>query len=99
MILDPMSPFHALKVTRILSDINIQVHMEPFRTLRIILSHPKDGIPDDNKSSIVYKINCRDCYASYVGETGRALKTSMSEHPRGSGEDGLLRFCSSTACM
>ena len=69
-------------VTRILSDINVQVHMKPFRTLRRILSHPKDGIPDDDKSSIVYKINCHDCDTSYVGETRRALKTRVSEHRR-----------------
>ena len=65
-------------VTRILLDINVQVHMKPYRTLRRILSHPKDRIPDDDKSSIMYKINCRDCDASYVGETGRALKTHVS---------------------
>ena len=69
-------------VTRILLDINVQVHMKPFRTLRRILSHPKDRIPDDDKSSVVYKINCRDCDASYVGETGRALKTHVLEHRR-----------------
>ena len=54
-------------VTRILSNIDVQVHMKPFRTLRKILSYPKDHIPDDDKSSIVYKINCCDCDASYVG--------------------------------
>ena len=69
-------------VTRILSNINVQVHMKPFRTLRRILSYPKDCIPDDDKSSVVYKINCCDCDASYVGEMGRALKTHMSEHCR-----------------
>ena len=69
-------------LTRILSDINVQVHMKPFRTLRKILSHPKDRIPDDDKSNVIYKINCRDCDASYVGETGRALKTHVSEHHR-----------------
>ena len=69
-------------VTRILSDINVQVHMKPFRTLRRILSHPKDRIPDDDKFSVVYKINCCDYDASYVGETGRALKTCVSEHRR-----------------
>ena len=69
-------------VTRILLDINVQVHTKPFRTLRRILSHPKDRIPDDDKSSIVYKINCCDFDASYVGETRRALKTRMSEHRR-----------------
>ena len=66
-------------VARILSDINVQVHMKPFRTLRKILSHPKDRIPDDDKSNVVYKINCRDCD---VGETGKALKTRVSEHRR-----------------
>ena len=53
-------------VTTILLDINVQVHMKPFRTLRRILSHLKDRISDDDKSSVVYKINCRDCDASYV---------------------------------
>ena len=66
-------------VTRILSNIDVQVHMKPFRTLRMILSHPKDRIPDGDKSNIVYKINCWDCDAHYVG---RALKTRMSEHCR-----------------
>ena len=52
--------------------------MKPFRTLRRILSHPKDRIPDDDK--VVYKINCCDCDASYVGETGRTLETRVLEH-------------------
>ena len=69
-------------VTSILSNINVQVYMKPFRTLRRILSHPKDRVPDDDKSNVVYKINCRDCDASYVGETKRALKTCVSEHHR-----------------
>ena len=43
-------------VTRILLDINVHVHMKPFRTLRRILSHSKDRISDDDKSSVVYKI-------------------------------------------
>ena len=53
-------------VTTILSDINVQVHMKPFRTLRRILCHLKDRISDDDKSSVVYKINCCDCDASYL---------------------------------
>ena len=72
-------------VTRILSDINVQVHMKPFPSghLERILSHPKDRIPDDDKSSVVYKINCRDCDASYVGEMGRALKTHVCQSTAG----------------
>ena len=69
-------------VTRILSDIDVQVYMKPFRTLRRILSHLKDCVPDDDKSNVVYKINYHDCDASYVGETKRALKTRLSEYHR-----------------
>ena len=74
---DPISSVTILyiQVTRILSDIDVQVHMKPFRTLRRILFLPKDRISDGDKSNIVYKISCCDCDASYVGETGRALKT------------------------
>ena len=57
-------------VTRILLDINVQVHMKPFRTLRKILSHSKDRITDDDKSSAVYKISCHGCDASYVDKMG-----------------------------
>ena len=32
-------------------------------TLRRILSHPKDHVPYDDKSNVVYKISCRDCDA------------------------------------
>jgi len=32
-----------------------------------------------SKSNVVYKINCND-YASYVGQTGRKLKTRISEY-------------------
>ena len=68
-------------VTRILLDINVQVHTKPFRTLRRILSHLKDCISDDDKSSVAYKINCHDCDASYVGETGRAASLNRDGVP------------------
>ena len=30
--------------------------------------------------NVVYKIDCKDCDASYVGQTGRCLKTRINEH-------------------
>ena len=86
-------------VTRILSNIDVQVHMKPFRTVRRILSHPKNRIPDGDKSNIVYKISCCDCDASYVGETGRALKTRVSEHCRAVKKRDFSTSVLSTACV
>jgi len=40
----------------------------------------KDPISNLHQKNVVYKIYCNDCDASYVGQTGRLLKTRISEH-------------------
>ncbi|XP_077255641.1 uncharacterized protein LOC143893802 [Temnothorax americanus] len=40
----------------------------------------KDALPKFAHSNVVYKINCGDCDASYVGQTGRQLQTRIKEH-------------------
>ena len=37
--------------------------------------------PEDRQGA-VYKIKCRDCQASYIGETDRNLSTRLTEHKR-----------------
>ena len=46
---------------------------------RIIKTHKDKNLHSQN-SSVVYKINCNDCDASYVGQTKRQLKTRIKEH-------------------
>ena len=40
----------------------------------------KDKIPENDKNSVVYKIECNDCNSCYIGETGRQLHTRITEH-------------------
>ena len=40
----------------------------------------KDRVKKDERSNIVYKIECKDCNYSYVGQTKRKLKTRLKEH-------------------
>jgi len=40
----------------------------------------KDKDPLLSKNNVVYKIFCKDCEASYVGQTKRQLKTRLKEH-------------------
>jgi len=40
----------------------------------------KDKLSILSRSNVVYKINCKDCNASYVGQTKRLLKTRINEH-------------------
>ncbi|KYN13623.1 hypothetical protein ALC57_14185 [Trachymyrmex cornetzi] len=42
----------------------------------------KDPLNNELKRNVVYKINCRDCDVSYVGQTRRKLKTRLSEHKK-----------------
>ena len=66
--------------TRIMREHGISTAIRPHRTLRNILVHPKDKVTDDKKSDVVYKIPCKNCEASYIGETGRTLGTRIKEH-------------------
>ncbi|EZA54572.1 hypothetical protein X777_05708 [Ooceraea biroi] len=50
--------------------------------LRLILNcvRGKDKLEDARKTGVVYKINCSDCEASYVGQTKRYLMMRINEH-------------------
>ncbi|EFN68948.1 hypothetical protein EAG_11804, partial [Camponotus floridanus] len=47
----------------------------------IIKAH-KDVIPKASNKNVVYKIECGNCDASYVGQTGRKLITRINEHKK-----------------
>ena len=40
----------------------------------------KNVLPQSSQSNVVYKIDCKNCDASYIGQTSRYLKTRISEH-------------------
>jgi len=40
----------------------------------------KDALSLSSRSNVVYRINCLDCDASYVGQTKRTLNTRIMEH-------------------
>ena len=70
------------KISRILQPFNIRVAHKPMITLRQLLTNIKDKDEPRNRQGAVYKINCSDCHASYIGETGRNLKTRLNTNER-----------------
>ena len=46
------------------------------------LSNIKDKDKPRNKQGVAYKINCSNCHASYISETGRNLTTGLIKHKR-----------------
>ena len=70
-------------ISRILRPYNICVAHKPITTLRHILTNVKDKEQPYDRQGTVYKINCADCQATYIGETGRKDKTNhIAEHHR-----------------
>ena len=51
-------------------------------TIKSLLMHPKDPIPDIQKTYIIYHWKCsaHNCTAEYIGETNRSLKERVSDN-------------------
>jgi len=50
--------------------------------LRRFIKVHKDILPKESNKNVVYKIECKNCNATYVGQIGRKLKTRIQEHYR-----------------
>lgn len=75
-------PYYGKMSTRIASVFNrykVKVGFGTTNNLGNILEHTIDKINPIHASG-VYKIDCPDCGACYVGQTGRRLETRFAEH-------------------
>lgn len=50
-------------------------------TLKQILVRPKDRIPENEKTGVVYQVPCANCPATYLGQTGRHLDQWLRVEP------------------
>ncbi|KAK3717112.1 hypothetical protein QZH41_016143 [Actinostola sp. cb2023] len=66
------------RIKRVLESHRIEVCVKPLTTLRQILSKPKDPLPKEKKTGVIYSIPCGECETFYFGETGRSLATRTS---------------------
>ena len=62
--------------------MGIQTIFSKQRSLRTVLSNPKQPQPPMDIKGVVYLIPCSECSAVYIGETGRTLKVRLAEHKR-----------------
>ena len=67
-------------VRRVLSPLDIKVFFRPLHTLRHQLVRPKDPVPMDQRTGVVYQIPCSESPKVYIGQSGRSLKHRLFEH-------------------
>ena len=67
-------------IARILRPYNIRVAHKPIFTLQRLLTNVKGKDESEDRPGAVYKMNCCDCQATYIGETGRNLTMRLTEH-------------------
>ena len=62
--------------------MELRVFFKGTSTIKSLLMHPKDPIPDAQKTDIIYHWKCpaHNCTAEYIGETNRSLKERVSDH-------------------
>jgi len=44
--------------------------------------HLKDKVKDEEKTELIYRVPCKSCSSSYVGETGRKFGLRIKEHKK-----------------
>ena len=70
------------RISRIFKKYDLNVAHQPTKKLKNELCHLKDKRKVGEKAGVVYKLDCKNCDAKYVGETGRQLQERMNEHQR-----------------
>ncbi|XP_044753689.1 uncharacterized protein LOC123313059 [Coccinella septempunctata] len=84
-------PYHPAITPRIIKTIShhvvdrnmfLSAKYMPNTLGRHVFSRMKDITPIEKRAGIVYAINCTDCDKTYIGQTGRNLKTRLREHVR-----------------
>ncbi|BHF74853.1 hypothetical protein SprV_0501794100 [Sparganum proliferum] len=66
-------------VGRLLAPLGVGIAHRPEATIRRLVMEPKDALPQQETSGVVYRICCSCGQSNYVGETGRQLRTRMAE--------------------
>ena len=69
-------------IKRVLSPLGIRTTFRPVNTLRQLLVRPKDPVPIQDRSGVIYRVPCSSCSHAYIGQTSRTLAQRLKEHHR-----------------
>lgn len=67
-------------IYNVLKDRGFDVVYTVPKRLDCLIKRGKDVLDNANRTGVVYKIDCTQCEATYIGQTKRHLKTRIKEH-------------------
>ena len=70
------------KVTNLFRNTKIGIAFKATATLQQLTRPKTQNLKSDYEKSGIYKITCKTCHKSYVGQASRNLKTRFQEHTR-----------------
>ncbi|KAM0728324.1 hypothetical protein ACS0PU_005106 [Formica fusca] len=76
----PYVPVISEQFKKITGDLNVRLAYQSLNKLNFLIKVHKDPCPLMARQNVIYKIDCNDCDASYVGQTKRQLNTRITEH-------------------
>ena len=65
---------------RLLRGIGFTVVYKITKKLNTLIKRGKNNLHNNDKTNVVYKLNCQNCNVSYIGQTKRHLRTRVKEH-------------------
>ena len=68
------------KVTNLFRNTKIGIAFKATATLQHLIRHTTQNLKSDYEKSGMYKITCKACHKSYVGQTSHNLKMVFQEH-------------------
>ncbi|XP_025268300.1 uncharacterized protein LOC112639226 [Camponotus floridanus] len=67
-------------VDRFFKKIGFKVVYNVPKKLNSLIKRGKDRLPINNRTEVVYKLDCKNCNVSYIGQTKRHVSTRVKEH-------------------
>ena len=69
-------------IQRVFRKHGVSIYHKPINTIRQLLVHPKDKTNREQKTGVIYQIDCETCKGTYIGETARTLGKRLDEHKK-----------------
>ena len=78
------------RISSIFKQYNITTIPTVNKSMNSVIKLGKDKSDKWDQTGVVYKFTCKNCPATYIGETKRSLKTRINEHKKNKNIESVI---------